>query len=454
MDLERLLASAPESEKPLVLIVDDQPEDVAILKGILEEQCVILCASGGKEALDLVRSHPVDLIFLAVVLPDLDGFMVCEQLKSEPALQAIPVIFIALRAGVHDEEQAFGLGAVDYIYKPLIPAIVRTRVRIHLGLHQALAKLATLASTDHLTSAWNRRHFERVAAIEIARSRRYRQPLSLLFFDIDHFKLVNDHYGHQIGDGVLSELARLVQGSIRYSDTLTRWGGEEFTVLAPSTCLGEALVMAEALRARIESRHFSEVKQVTISLGVAEYQGGEELEDWLRRADQALLNAKGQGRNRVECHPATAYWYPGNHASEYQPLVQLVWRDTYKCGHPLVDAQHQELFRLSNELLAVVIGGLSAERIHTAIRRLLEHTLQHFSDEEILQRECSYPDWEIHCQLHKALVQRALTLERDFLAGNLEVARLFGFLAYDVVARHMLHADCDFYPYLARAASS
>lgn len=448
MDIENLLQGAVVSARPVVLIADDQPAESAALKAILQEECEIVC-TGVNQALEAVRAQPVDLIFLDVAMPDMAGFAVCAQLKSQSELAAIPVIFIASPTETHDEERGFALGAVDYVYKPLSPAILRNRMRLHLQLRQALEQLDKLASTDHLTATWNRRHFEQTARDEIIRSRRYRQPLSLLFFDIDYFKRVNDQYGHQIGDCVLRHLAHLIQGSIRHSDTLARWGGEEFTLLTPSTCLGEARVLAEKLRALIANSPFAMVGQITISLGVAEYQAHEELEDWLGRADQALLRAKENGRNQVEYHPATAYWYPGDAIGDsYQPLVQLVWRDSYNSGHPLVDSQHYELFIISNELLATVIGGMPQGQIHAVLSRLLEHTVHHFADEEILQQQCGYPDWENHRQLHLELVQRALTMEQNFLAGDLDIATLFGFLAYEVVARHMLQADREFYPYL------
>ena len=451
MDIETLLQAGPASNRPIVLIADNQPEESAVLKAILQDECEIV-RTAVADTLAATRTVPVDLIFLDVALPDMAGFEVCAQLKAQPELAAVPVIFVAPRTGEHDEERAFALGAVDYVYKPLSPAILRNRMRLHLRLRQALEQLEKLASTDHLTTTWNRRHFEQAAHDEIARSRRYRQPLSLLFFDIDFFKQVNDQYGHQAGDSVLRDLAHLIQSSIRHSDTLARWGGEEFTLLTPSTCLGEARVIAEKLRVLTADHRFQEVGKITISLGVAEYQPQESLEDWLRRADQALLMAKDQGRNQIDYHPATAYWYPGDHEDQvYQPLVQLIWRDSYNSGHPLVDSQHQELFIIANELLVAVIGGMPPDKIHAILGRLLDHTVRHFTDEEGLQRQYGYPGWESHQLLHQELVQRALAMEQNFLAGNLEIATLFGFLAYDVVARHMLQADREFYPYLVRS---
>lgn len=167
------------------------------------------------------------------------------------------------------------------------------------ALKAANAELSLLATTDALTGAWNRRQFEQIAATEIARAHRYKQPLSLLLFDIDHFKTVNDSYGHEVGDQVLIRLTQLVQGNVRTADLLARWGGEEFTVLMPHCDVTEAAHLAEKLRGLVAAQPFPEVGRVTISIGVAQCRCTEALHVWLKRADTALYAAKTAGRDRV-----------------------------------------------------------------------------------------------------------------------------------------------------------
>lgn len=159
--------------------------------------------------------------------------------------------------------------------------------------------LETMASTDILTQAWNRREFERTVRIEMSRSQRYEQSLCLLMFDIDHFKEVNDRYGHLAGDVVLTELSSLVKSHLRVTDSLTRWGGEEFVVLAPNITLHEALDLAEKLRELVADFLFPEVGPITISVGVAQFKPGQTLDAWIGMADQAMYRAKQSGRNRV-----------------------------------------------------------------------------------------------------------------------------------------------------------
>lgn len=172
-------------------------------------------------------------------------------------------------------------------------------------LHTALAELELLASTDKLTGAWNRRHFEQIALAEMNRASRHKQPLSILILDIDYFKHINDNYGHQIGDAVLVKLACILKENIRASDLLTRWGGEEFIILTPFTSVNEAVDLAERLRLKVSTTNFSKVNNITISIGVAQFQTLENLTNFIKRADTALYQAKNSGRNTLVAAPST-----------------------------------------------------------------------------------------------------------------------------------------------------
>jgi diguanylate cyclase (GGDEF)-like protein len=160
--------------------------------------------------------------------------------------------------------------------------------------------LIDLATVDPLTRAFNRRKLSEILADETSRARRYATPLSVILFDIDHFKRVNDTYGHDAGDVVLTEMARLVMGLLRENDRLARWGGEEFLVVAPGVGLEGAAELAERLRAAVAAQAFPGVPGVTASFGVAQYRPGEPPEPLVKRADAALYRAKEGGRNRVE----------------------------------------------------------------------------------------------------------------------------------------------------------
>ncbi|MEN9473476.1 MAG: hypothetical protein RIS48_196 [Pseudomonadota bacterium] len=171
------------------------------------------------------------------------------------------------------------------------------------ALNRALAaaneQLSRMASTDRLTGLWNRRHFEEAVTHEMIKADRYRHPLSMLIFDIDHFKAVNDQYGHLAGDRVLIGLSQIARQQTRDSDLLARWGGEEFVMLMPDTGPDDATTVAEKIRSAFAGHRFPDLGTVSASFGIAAFQLGESLDRWISRADGALYEAKQTGRNRV-----------------------------------------------------------------------------------------------------------------------------------------------------------
>lgn len=164
-------------------------------------------------------------------------------------------------------------------------------------------RLEELANTDRLTGQWTRRKFEEVAQQEINRAERYGLALSLIFFDIDHFKLINDQHGHEVGDQVLCGVAQRIKAQLRQSDSLCRWGGEEFIILMPHSDLEHACMIAEKLRERLAAEPMAGRIAVTASFGVAQWHAGQSLGALVDSADQMLYRAKQQGRNRVEYRP-------------------------------------------------------------------------------------------------------------------------------------------------------
>jgi len=161
-------------------------------------------------------------------------------------------------------------------------------------------KFERLATIDELTQVFNRTKFQEVIKIELERAKRYNHPLSMLMFDIDHFKAINDTYGHSVGDYVLQTLAQIAKENLREIDYLVRWGGEEFIIIAPETDLGRAKALAERIRTAIENYRFDQAGKITISFGVTEFKENDTEDTFIRRADDAMYRAKEKGRNRVE----------------------------------------------------------------------------------------------------------------------------------------------------------
>ncbi len=322
----------------------------------------------------------------------------------------------------------------------------RTVEAANQGLQRALDQLEQAASTDRLTGAWNRRRFEEAVLPELALAQRRRDPLCLLMFDLDHFKRVNDTFGHGAGDVVLAGTAQAVRRQLRVSDALIRWGGEEFLVMAPATRLEGALGLAEKLRAAMEAIDFPAVGRVTMSLGVSEYASGESLEAWIERTDQALYRAKEEGRNRVVAAPAPDL--PGLEPPAERSLLEVIWEDAYASGHVLIDAQHRRLFQLASGLLSVVTEKRPLAEVSLRLETLLAHTAQHFHDEEVLLREARYPDLGAHARVHADLLARARQLQSEVQAGALDFGRLVSFLALDLVQGHLLTEDRAHFPHL------
>ena len=319
-----------------------------------------------------------------------------------------------------------------------------------LALRARIEELERESLTDPLTGAWNRRYIDRVLRTEVARSLRQRQPLSVMICDIDHFKRVNDTHGHAAGDDVLQDFVRTLGSGVRASDVLSRWGGEEFLVCAPATSRAGATVLAERLRAGVESHGFSIGNPVTASFGVAELQLGEDAASLLARADRALYQAKEGGRNRVVHDPGVGF-----EAAGQRTLVELVWSDDYACSEATIDAQHEELFRLANGVIGRgLLQRQSPADFIAAFDELLGHIVQHFGDEERVLAAHAYAELAQHHYIHQRLLERACGLRAAAVAGELTTATLIDFLAFEVVTAHLLTCDRRFFPLFAGSAAT
>jgi diguanylate cyclase (GGDEF)-like protein len=294
-------------EKQTILIVDDTSANIEILDGILNPEYEILFAMCGKDALEIAGEQIPDLILLDVVMPEMDGYEVCRQLKANLKTQDIPVIFITAMGQEEDESKGLNAGAIDYITKPVRASIVKARLRNHLELKRYRDSLKTLSTIDGLTGIPNRRTFDDALSQEWRRSRRSQAPLSLLMMDIDFFKAYNDHYGHVSGDDCLRQIARgIAESAQRPADLAARYGGEEFAVLLPETDLPGAVCMAGKVQHGVESLNIphafsSAADHITLSIGVAtiiptDQQSPLEL---IRSADELLYEAKQRGRAQV-----------------------------------------------------------------------------------------------------------------------------------------------------------
>jgi len=219
----------------------------------------------------------------------------------------IAALVIGLISGLQDWLSGDGpkmIYLLSRFYMANITYIILLWVSVYINEYsirgRTLAEaMERLALTDHLTEIANRRQLDEVVLQEISQVQRYEQALSGIMFDLDHFKQVNDTYGHDIGDYVLKEVVRTARPLLRPADLIGRWGGEEFFIIARHTNIANARILAERLRQAIAAHEFKWIGSITASFGVAEYYAGEKVDDWLKRTDTALYQAKHEGRNKV-----------------------------------------------------------------------------------------------------------------------------------------------------------
>jgi diguanylate cyclase (GGDEF)-like protein len=291
-----------------MLIIDDCSATHNLIKTRLRrEPLEVVSAFDGETGVAMAKQVLPDLILLDVDMPSSDGFDVCRRLKAEQATNAIPIIFVTGASTTDQKVRGLDLGASDYITKPFDPAELRARVRSSLRTKYLMDLLSRKAMIDGLTGLWNRAYFDHRLAAELSLARRTGRPVSCIMADLDHFKSINDNYGHNIGDEVLRETARILLEAVRTEDVVCRYGGEEFAIIAPNTAAKGGAELAERLRVVLDG-HMTIGRHDVVtacSLGVAEMRPDPE-PTVVELADDALYRAKRGGRNRVEIAAAGA----------------------------------------------------------------------------------------------------------------------------------------------------
>jgi len=266
----------------------------------------------GEEARDALTSRAWDLAVLDRRLPDIDGAVLCHEIKAIPELRSRYVIMLTGEDDQEDKIEGLELGADDYITKPFQYPELLARIRagkrivdLQKELVETNKRLELLSITDGLTKLFNHRHFQDEVARAFKESQRYNRPLSLAMIDLDFFKKMNDTHGHAVGDEVLKGVSKLFRDSTRATDLVARYGGEEFAVMMPETALEDAIIFAEQIRSLVADAPVLTAAgpvKVTVSIGVASVPHSRirSAKDLVVLADKALYRAKKGGRNRVE----------------------------------------------------------------------------------------------------------------------------------------------------------
>src|SRR5882672_5037793 len=310
----------PPTRRFRVLIVDDDQDSVDLLsRWLAMEGYEVLSAGTGAEALQRIGSDHPDLVLLDLLIPPPDGMAVIRAVKRDRGMSTIPLVVMTVKRDVKTKIEALKTGADDFIVKPFhfdeLDAVLRSSLkkrylytsleRANRQLRDANERLLKLTVTDERTNLLNDRYLKRRLAEEFKRAQRYGTPLSVTMLDLDHFKQVNDKYGHDCGDQVLREFGNLLTASARTTDIVGRFGGEEFLIVLPNTDGIRAAIVAERIRKAADEhvyKHREFLVRITVSAGVASVPANTQVRDdndLLKAADQALYRAKQVSRNRV-----------------------------------------------------------------------------------------------------------------------------------------------------------
>ncbi len=293
-----------EERRHSVLVVDDSEDVHRLLQARLRQENIdLLSALQGSTALEIAASESPSLILLDLDMPDMDGFEVLRHLKETTATRDIPVIVLSGLHSPADKVVAFDLGAVDYVTKPFDLMELRVRLRSAIRMSDLIDMLGKLAHIDGLTGLWNRAHFDERWAENTSENQRSERPLCIALFDLDHFKSLNDTYGHPAGDAALQGFAKLIKREIRASDIPCRYGGEEFALIMPETSPADGAIVCDRIRQELGAMNWPghPERKITVSIGIAGAisASGVTAEQWLADTDKALYRAKKGGRDRV-----------------------------------------------------------------------------------------------------------------------------------------------------------
>lgn len=293
-----------------VLIIDDDLFAIKILEDILKEEYNVLCTRKGKDGIDIAKEEKPSLILLDIEMPDMDGFEVLKTLKRDKATKSIPVIFLTGIIDPRYEEKGFIHGAVDYIGKPYNRNVVKVRVKTQIEIFEYHQNIERQLKLDAVTQINNRRGIEEYLKEVWVKAKNKKFELSFIIIDIDHFKMVNDTYGHVIGDSILQAIASIIKEVIPETlGYIGRYGGEEFSVILEDKSRKEAEqlildVKNKVYQKKILNEKSPVSKYLTISAGgiTKVPEEGEKLLDFISKADKMLYKSKSEGRNRF-------YWY-------------------------------------------------------------------------------------------------------------------------------------------------
>ena len=426
-----------------IAVVDDSSFSLGIIRNIFDIYDIKDVDYYQNSSDFMAAEKNYDIYIVDYVMPVFDGEDLIYNIREEN-LDSI-IILVTGQESQKIITHSLNIGADDFIFKPLDAKLFMLRIVSCLkqyklnreNLHKS-SLLYNMATRDTLTGLCNRNHFMELYEKKAAESARNGEPMSVILMDIDHFKSINDQYGHLRGDHVLRDIADILTRNLRISDTICRWGGEEFLILCPHTDREKALIVAEKLRDEIERHEFESVGRITSSFGVTQWQEDDNHEKIFRRTDNSLYLAKLTGRNKVVFDEEIAVMHNGGPSN-------IEWGPFFRSGNIQVDLDHHELITISNEIIRNCLVEGRENYTKALFDKLISDTQRHFKNEEDILAELDYEELEEHRNIHEQFLEKALSMQDSFKRGDLRPVDVAKYLVQDMIVGHIVKHDFDFF---------
>ncbi|WP_196604593.1 diguanylate cyclase [Pectinatus haikarae] len=428
-----------------IAVVDDNPFALDVIKDFFLLHN-IKNVDYYQNSLDFLREKQrFDLCFIDLVMPVYDGETLVRHTRETNKDTIIIII-----TGYNNEKNithCLNIGADDFMLKPLDFTIFMSRInscisrhKLNNDLQKDSEKLFELATRDALTNLYNRTYFLDAYKRKVAETLRTKEKFSLILLDIDHFKNINDEYGHLKGDYVLRETAALLERNLRQSDILCRWGGEEFIILLGHTDISKAAIVAENMRKIIENNALTGLRSITASFGVIEYSINISSKKNFTFLDNSLYLAKSIGRNKIICNGDLRLF-------NQEKISEIEWNPFFKSGNPIIDNDNSMLINMSNDLIKKC--HFPDQFKDTALLKKIIFTVDaHFKREENIIKTIGYEKYEEHKSTHRSLVLNAIKMHDAVDNGSETMVNAIKYVIEEAIIGHVIKSDFDFFPLL------
>lgn len=431
-------------KKISIAVIDDSKISLQIIKNFFSFYDVENVNYFSDPSEFLNSDFNYDLLIVDLFMPKYDGEDLIIKIREKNDV-AIIILITAYNNG-NVISRCLTLGANEFILKPLnlnlFMAVLDSCITQYKLKNQAIIntqKLFELATRDGLTGIYNRTFFINSFKEKAAETLRTKLPFSFILLDIDHFKSINDEFGHLKGDYVLKELASILKHNLRETDVLCRWGGEEFIILLSNTSLDNAIKLAEKLRITLETHRFSGLRKITASFGVTQWYNDDGDESAFKRLDNSLYLAKLTGRNKVVADEEIQLIPNG-------PPMVIECGPFFRSGNLQVDEDHSRLISMANEIIFKCFKSkVPPNSLTNLFTDLSNEIVEHFKREEEVLTKFNYNKYEEHKEIHDTLINKTIQIRDRFETGEETVINIMNFIIQEVVIGHIIKSDFDFF---------